>query len=275
MWWCARRIPPSWTPESYFFDPNTLDGSIVDTEKIRAYMQGAHPRVNQLERLYTDEEDLDAAALAASPILHLTPARVEAALQKGPHFVALSGHGYWGGCCAVDAALAMKLTNGTRSSIIFADSCLTAQVDVEDSLGEVIVTRASGGAVAYVGYTRWGWIGTGTEFQQDFFKQLWAQRHLGLMVDAARRMWTNGRYGRWHALGMMLFGCPEMPVFRDDNDAKPSFIGNTGSKELHERFCPWVRRMSIRNQVVLSSKSAALAAGYDGCGFCMREYHTR
>jgi hypothetical protein len=46
--------PAELTPESYFFDPNTLDGSIVDTEKIRAYMQGAHPRVNQLERRLSD-----------------------------------------------------------------------------------------------------------------------------------------------------------------------------------------------------------------------------
>lgn len=266
------------TPDSYFFDPNGLDGSIADTEQIREYIQCTNPRISQIERIYTDEEDLDALSSASCPVTHFSPQAVIDAMNMGPHLVALSGHGNWPGCCGVDTNMAPGLSNGSRTSIIFADSCLTAQIDVKDveCLGEVISSKTTtGGAVAFMGFTRWGWIGTGSLFQHDFFKQLGTQRHLGLMVDAGRRMWVEGRYGRWHALSTIVLGCPEMPIFRDDNDVKPYFVGNLRTKELHERFCPWVERMSLSNRQRFFDKNIALNAGFDGCGFCMREYHHR
>lgn len=267
--------PAELTPQSYFFDPNTLDGSISDTEKIRTYMQSAYPRVSQIQRIYTDEEDLDALSTAASPVEHFTESGVTAAMNAGPHLVALSGHGNWPGCCGVNTGMASGLLNGSRTPIVYADSCLTANLE-ESCLGETILCQAAaGGAVGYVGYSRLGWIGTGTLLQRDFFRQLATQRHFGLMVDAARRMWVNGWYGRWHALSTMVLGCPEMPVFQDDQDVRPHFIGNVNTKELHERFCPWVSRMSERNKMRFEDKATAFAAGYDGCGFCMREHHTR
>lgn len=101
------------------------------------------------------------------------------------------------------------------------------------------------------------------------------QPHFGLLVDAGRRMWVNGQSSRWHAFSTMVLGCPEMPVFLDDQDVQPCFIGNINTMELHERFCPWVRQMSVRNQRRFADKATALAAGYDGCGFCLREHHHR
>jgi len=268
--------PAELTPTSYFFDPNTLDGSIADIEKIRTRVQSVHPRISRIQRIYTDEEDLDALSTAASPVEHFTQSGVTANMNAGPHLVALSGHGNWPGCCGLDSRNNISgLSNGSRTSIVYADSCLTANLD-ENCLGKVILCQAaSGGAVGYVGYSRFGWIGTGTLLQKDFFQQLATQRHFGLMVDAARRMWVDGYYGRWHALSTIVLGCPEMPIFLDDQDAQPCFIANTNTKELHERFCPWVRLMSYDHEWRVADKATALAAGYDGCGFCLREHHTR
>ncbi len=268
--------PAELTPTSYFFDPNNLDGSIADIEKIRTRVQNVHPRISQVQRIYTDEEDLDALSTATSPVEHFTQSGVIANINAGPHLVALSGHGNWPGCCGLDSRNNVSgLSNGSRTSIVYADSCLTANLD-GNCLGKVILCQSgSGGAVGYVGYSRWGWIGTGTLLQQDFFRQLATERHFGLMVDAARRMWVDGYYGRWHALSTMVLGCPEMPMFLDDQDAKPCFIANTNTKELHERFCPWVRLMSLQHEWRVADKAIALAAGYDGCGFCLREHHTK
>lgn len=263
------------TPQHYVFDPDGLDSSIQDLEGVRKALALGRPRIDDIGRLYSDEDDLPAADASAAPLAHLTQPGLEAALNAGPHLVLLSGHGNWPGCCRFDVWLAQRLANGPRTFLVFADSCLTAQIDFEDSLGEVLLTGTDHGAVAYIGNSRFSWIGVGTHFQYDFFEQLSVQRHLGLILDIGRRLWTGGRYHRWAVYTHNLLGCPEMPVFRDDRDAEPLWIGNQASRELHERFCPWVRAMSTRNMRNFTSVQAALALGYDGCGFCLREHHTR
>ena len=39
---------------------------------------------------------------------------------------------------------------------------------------------------------------------------------------------------------------------------------------LHRSTCPWVEKMSYFHKVEFSSKEAGLAAGYDGCYYCLR-----
>jgi hypothetical protein len=137
------------------------------------------------------------------------------------------------------------------------------------------VIGTADGAFAYVGNSRYSWISIGTVFQRDFFEQLGTQRHLGLTLDAGRRLWTGGAHYRWTVYALNLIGCPETPIYRDDRDAAPTWIGNAVTRELHEHFCQWVRAMSIRNMRKFSSPEIAFGLGYDGCGFCMRERHTR
>jgi hypothetical protein len=205
------------TPHRFILDDTDPDGSMSDQELLREQISNDHPALNQVSRLYEDEIDLTPAQLAAAPIQHLTQDRVEDALNDNPHFVSLSGHGGPGGTSGLDIAMAQSLTNGYHSMIGYADSCLTSQFDGEDAVSEHLVYNPGGGAVAYVGNSRFSWIGVGDNFQRAFFKRMDSTRHLGLINDSRCDQLTtasgNINCNKWHIFTLNLIGDPEMPVW--------------------------------------------------------------
>lgn len=205
------------TPHRFILDYTDPDGSMSDQELLREQIAGDHPGLTQVNRLYEDEIDLTPAQTAAAPIQHLTRDRVEDALNDNPHFVSLSGHGGPGGTSGLDIAMAQTLTNGYHSMIGYADSCLTSQFDGEDAVSEYLVYNPDGGAVAYVGNSRFSWIGVGDNFQRAFFKRMDTTRHLGLINDSRCDEVTtasgNVNCNKWHIFTLNLIGDPEMPVW--------------------------------------------------------------
>src|SRR5215208_4935388 len=102
-----------------------------------------------------------------------------------------------------------RLTNGHRTFIGYADSCLTNQFEVEDAISESLVQNENGGAVAYVGSTRYSWIGVGDNFQRNFFGGLPATRAIGLLNDRRTTMlgigtWYSSVYTRWSIFALNL-----------------------------------------------------------------------
>jgi Peptidase family C25 len=204
-------------PPSYLLDPTGQDGSMADQETLREQLAVELPGWSAVSRLYKDETDLTPAQAAAAPIAHLTSDRVEDALNAGPHIVSLSGHGSGGGCCGAGIAMAAGLTNGPHAFIAYADSCLTNQIDMEDAFSEALIKNADGGAVAYIGNTRFSWIGLGDDHQRAFFHRLASTRHLGLLNDIRAQavdMAYWHAYARWAVFALNLIGDPEMPVWR-------------------------------------------------------------
>ncbi len=228
--WMTFRIPltSEWivvhgslaerTPAAYEFDPTGEDGSMADQETLRKQILSELPAISSFQRLYEDEVDLTLAERFAAPVEYLTATRLEAALDTQPHFMSLSGHGNSNGCCGGSVALAGALTNGDRGFIGYADSCLTNQFDTEDAFSEALVTNPSGGAVGYVGNTRFSWIGVGDNFQRAFFHRLTTTRHLGLLNDSRVSVFgTTGYwqgYERWAIFTLNLLGDPELQVYR-------------------------------------------------------------
>ena len=49
---------------------------------------------------------------------------------------------------------------------------------------------------------------------------------------------------------------------------------NPESMELHKRECEWAHRIAFRNRVYYCELEEALAAGYNGCAYCLPEYNT-
>ncbi|MDO8725300.1 MAG: hypothetical protein Q7J35_04455 [Candidatus Methanoperedens sp.] len=49
---------------------------------------------------------------------------------------------------------------------------------------------------------------------------------------------------------------------------------NPESMELHKRECEWAHRIAFRNRVYYCELEEALAAGYDGCAYCLPEHNT-
>jgi hypothetical protein len=217
QWIVVHGPPEERSPLSYLLDKTEQDGSIRDQEQLREQLASELPGWSRVSRLYEDETDLTPAQTAAAPIAHLRSARVEDALNAGPHIVSLSGHGTGDGCCRAGVAMAGGLTNGMPGFIAYADSCLTNQIDAEDAFSEALVTNANGGAVAYVGNTRFSWIDLGDDIQRAFFHRLTSTQHLGLLIDtrvhAVDRPYWHAET-RWSVLSLNLIGDPEMRVWR-------------------------------------------------------------
>lgn len=49
---------------------------------------------------------------------------------------------------------------------------------------------------------------------------------------------------------------------------------NPDSMELHKRECKWAHRIAFRNRLYFCEIEDALAAGYDGCAYCLAEHDT-
>jgi Peptidase family C25 len=203
-------------PTGYIFNSTQLDGSLADQEELRQQLRSEMAGFYALERLYEDIEDMTAGQIAAGPVELITSDRLRDALNAGPHIVSLSGHGTSYGCCKLGHDVADSLTNGYHTFIAYADSCLTNQLDA-DAVSEHLIANPNGGAVAYLGNTRFSWIGVGDDYQRRFFNE-WAtlggDAHLGLLNDTRASLYgSNDWWSRWAMLALNLTGDPEMPVW--------------------------------------------------------------
>lgn len=226
--WIEVRGPAAErSPRWYVLDHVNPDGSMVDQEQLREQLRLEHTGWDQVTRYYKDETDLTPAQAAAVPVEHLTSDAVRDALNAGPHVVSFSGHGSGSGCCGADTWMAKGLTNGWHSFIGYADSCLTSQFDANDAFGEELLKNPSGGAVAYVGNSRFSWIGVGDDVQRRFFHRLTTTRHLGLANDSRLTALDFGywhAYARWVMHALNLLGDPEMPIWRQGRRRFPIVI---------------------------------------------------
>ena len=257
-----------------------LDDSVSEQEELLKWMHGNFPRINQIQRLYEDAADLlsmEGGGWSNGEGLEvLTPAKLEQALNGAPHFVSFTGHGWYGGVGDFNIDMAKRLTNGNKTFIAFADSCYTGEFDMDDALGEYLLLHEGGGAVAYIGNSREGWVGIGKDFRLKFFQYMKDFRHIGLLNDG-RYTLTNtpffSVYKIWTVFEQTLFGDPEMNVYRDDQDAIPRFVGNKRTMQFHQSTCEWVEWMADHNKEYFDSIEEGLNLGYDGCYYCLYEYH--
>jgi len=241
------------TPEGYIFDRNEPDGSLRDQEVLREQVDSELSGITSFSRLYQDDIDLTQEQRDAAPVEHLTEDRLRDALNSGSHFVSLSGHGNSDGCCKLSGNMAQNLTNGYHTFIAYADSCLTNQFDAEDAVSERLLYNPNGGAVAYIGNTRFSWIGVGDNFQRAFYHRLTSTRHLGLLNDSRVGMVNESTgfyrlYTKWAIFTLNLMGDPEMPIWKSKPktftvsfdrvvDKRAPFIVKV--KKPSSSFMPW------------------------------------
>jgi hypothetical protein len=211
-WVVAYGFSDELMPQKYIFDRIQADSSLGEHEKLRKQIKADFPGINVVKRLYQDEIDLPPADATSPPVAHLTKERVRDSLNNGPHFLSLSGHGSQGGCCHLDKDMAKNLINAYHTFIAYANSCLTNDYEWADAMSEELIKNANGGAVAYVGYTRFGWLGLGDNYEREFFKRLNTTRHLSLLNDS-RFNRPSGSTENWTKFSLNILGDPEMPVW--------------------------------------------------------------
>ncbi|MBL0743679.1 C25 family cysteine peptidase [Chryseolinea lacunae] len=217
-WIAVRGAAAELTPSYFILDHGDADGSMQDQETLRKQVDTELPLLTEFSRLYEDLVDLNPADLGAAPAEVLSTTALQNAINRKQHFVSLSGHGNSGGCCGYSSAVVAASNNGSHTYIAFADSCLTNQFDDNDAVSEHSLFHPDGGAVAYIGNSRFSWIGVGDNFQRAFFHRMTTTRHLGHLNDTRVSMVDEGTgfwrlYNKWVVYAQNLMGDPEMPVW--------------------------------------------------------------
>ncbi len=116
-----------------------------------------------------------------------------------------------------------SLSNQGKYGIMYSIACKGSAIDVdkypqmgeEPCVGEQYPFSPGSGGVAFLGYTRWGWVGTSYKLLQKFFASLFADsldHHLGIAEALSRCSYPLYRDLNY---GHNLFGDPEMPVWTE------------------------------------------------------------
>lgn len=194
-------------PNEFVWDEVTMEGAIAEKEALRSLMSTWFPEFNEVQRHYTDYFDVS----QPPSLKNLNADVLRDAMDEGVHFVSLTGHGWSGGCAGLDTYSRPDFKNKNKYFIAFADSCSTAHFDGPDSTAEITTNHAEGGAVAYIGNTRYGWIGIGHHFEKFFWNKLSSCKRPG--VAAGLRQASGGPQVMWTIYAQTLFGDPETQVY--------------------------------------------------------------
>lgn len=207
---------------------NNLDHSTNLKEFVRSFLTKYFPHFNQIERYYDDYFEI-------SPPPHIQKRRTEdiiKAINRGCHFLSLSGHGSYSGCCGIftgaDSTFYKRIITN-KYFIVYANSCDTAMVDKEDSAAEKLTYQRSG-AVAYIGNTR---VSRGGD-EVEFWRNLNSYKRLGPAVGLNNA--NSSKRNTWHQYIEILLGDPEMPVYTKVPDVIHVTRKSNESNRLFKRF---------------------------------------
>ena len=195
-----HRLPPDFAvsvllgSENWFEpDPATLDGSAAGKEDIRqAYLTSAPGRY-LFTRRYEDHANVPAAD--QGPDLDIADTgRIVAGIQPPSNAISLTSHGNPGYLCYLDINQVRALAG--PPGIWYANACLTNMFDVTPGrcLGEEAILNQHGGAVGYVGNTRFGRT-SDNPFELAFWVEMLRAYHPGrdvrrLQADLQQRLAT-------------------------------------------------------------------------------------
>jgi uncharacterized repeat protein (TIGR01451 family) len=126
---------------------------------------------------------------------------------------------------------ALNQTNDKQCSIIYTTACITnAFDDALTCLGEGFTRNPDGGAVAYIGSSRYGWGSPGSyygeysfRYNRSFYTKMFGEKLYNHLGEAfTEHKWDNadlcGQYNpyRWLQFSINFLGDPEMPVWTDN-----------------------------------------------------------
>jgi hypothetical protein len=186
----------------------SLDLSAAGKEDIRHSYLAAAPGRFLFTRRYEDLADVPAAdlgpdlgAAGKGPIVN--------AIQAGSHVVSLTSHGSPGYLCYLESADVQGLANSP--GIWYGNACLTNKFDVTpgEAISEWAVLNSHGGGAAYVGNSRFGWMGD-NPIELAFWDEMLHSGVLGEMFDACKQV-----AGNWGKYSLNLLGDPAMRVWSD------------------------------------------------------------
>ncbi|HVP37406.1 MAG TPA: C25 family cysteine peptidase [Terriglobales bacterium] len=116
-----------------------------------------------------------------------------------------------------------NLNNGNKLGIMYSISCDQTALDVETEpalgtppcIGKNFLTLKDRGAVAFLGYSRWGWISASYMLASEFMKDLFVpefEYHIGVAEACSKAAYSVYRDLNY---GHNLLGDPEMQIWTD------------------------------------------------------------
>lgn len=201
--------------EILWSDPYTDSGlglDMIDRESVP-------PRYDPIEKQYQAQGNESRESVIAS-------------INAGKCHVLHDGHAWWTvlGCGDgyLDRADASGLTNADRQPLLYSIGCWPASFD-KDCVAERLVENPTGGTVAFIGNSRYGWgspgnpgYGYSDRFMAAFYRQLFLEdRHQAAAALAAAKasfapLSQSENVYRWHQYEVNLLGDPELPLWTDE-----------------------------------------------------------
>ncbi len=127
----------------------------------------------------------------------------------------------------LDRADASGLTNAAAQPLVYSIGCWPASFD-KDCVAERLVENPFGGAVAFIGNSRYGWgspgnpgYGYSDRFMAEFYRQLFpgGLNHVGSALAVAKAAFVPLSQAenvyRWHQYEVNLLGDPELSLWTD------------------------------------------------------------
>ena len=108
------------------------------------------------------------------------------------------------------------MTNGMNLPVVVADSCSTNNFQAADAFSEKMMLNPKGGAIAYLGNTRYSWIGMGDDVERLFWDALFTPggtASLGTAFGSRMNALSFGGWmmlWKWTILAQNLLGDPAM-----------------------------------------------------------------
>lgn len=238
-------------PNRFDWDVVGLELSALEKEELRQLIKVRFPDFNDVQRYYDDYFDLT----APPDIDRLISADLKNDIDQGCHFLSLTGHGGSNGCCGIDSSV-QNFSNTNAYFVAFADSCSTARIDANDSMAERLTNDPDGGAVCYVGNTRYSWISVGDNYERFFWSKLAGTGRPG--IAAGFRLAEGGLRSPWVVYAQNLFGDPELPVY--------TCIPKTFNIS-HDRVVYWGQKMTIRvflGEIPVENAMVTIMVGWRG-----------
>ena len=170
-------------------------------------------------RLYEDKADVPVADVTPD-LKDANKDGIKAAIAAGNNVVSLVSHGSPGYVCYLVQSDVDDEVN--IPSIWYANACTTNKFD-DNTISETATLNSQGGAVAYVGNSRYGWTGDGP-MERAFWEEMLSSGLLSFMLESAHQIG-----GDWQKYSLNLIGDPAMRVW----SAPPKLISVTHASEIY------------------------------------------
>lgn len=185
-----------------------LDGSAAGKEDIRHTYLAAAPGRFIFTRRYQDHADVNPAD--QGPDLGQGGTNeIVTAIQAGCNVTSLTSHGSSGYLCYLVTSDVQGLNN--IPSIWYGNACLTNKFDVSpgDAISEWTLMNTHGGAVGYVGNSRFGWT-SDNPIELAFWREMLDSGVLGHMFAECKQL-----SGDWQKYSLNLLGDPALRIWSD------------------------------------------------------------